>query len=97
MLEKKIRRSIFCWGRRAIPEAPFKQMCCAAAGIFTCIIVIINTILGTGFLVMVVFGILLRFLLPFVKSAIETVFTHLGLSIEEKTMGVEFLQLRSSA
>ncbi|KAH9279574.1 hypothetical protein ECG_07774 [Echinococcus granulosus] len=71
-------------------------MCCAAAGIFTCIIVIINTILGTGFLVMVIFGILLRFLLPFVKSAIETVFTHLGLSDGVKTMCVEFLQLRSN-
>ncbi|CDS36463.1 tetraspanin [Echinococcus multilocularis] len=71
-------------------------MCCAAAGIFTCIIVIINTILGTGFLVMVIFGILLRFLLPFVKSAIATVFTHLGLSDGVKTMCVEFLQLRSN-
>ncbi|KAM7534011.1 hypothetical protein Aperf_G00000108261 [Anoplocephala perfoliata] len=45
---------------------------------------------------MVTFGILLRFVLPFVKSALESVFTHLGLTNWNKNICDELLQLRST-
>nr|CDS25567.1 tetraspanin [Hymenolepis microstoma] len=76
-------------------KVQLSSMCCGLAGIFTCIIVIINTILGTGFLIIAIFGILLRFILPFVKSALEFAFLHLGLTNLDKNAFAEFLQLRS--
>ncbi|KAM3174417.1 hypothetical protein ACTXT7_010595, partial [Hymenolepis weldensis] len=50
----------------------------------------------TGFLVIAIFGVLLRFILPFVKSALESVLTHLGLTNWDKNAFSEFFQLRSN-
>ena len=45
---------------------------------------------------MVVFGLLLRFVLPFVKSMLETLLAHFGLSDREGNFWADFLQMRSS-